>query len=295
MSLALEVFSDLSERLDYNILNFPVYVRKGTLIQFDRYTAACHWHPDLEFILVLDGSMEYFVNGQTVHLDKGNGIFINSKRLHYGFSNNEFDCSYIVVAVHPVLLGESTFAGKLYLEDKFGSDTDDFILLTSQSTWQQDVLVSINQLYDEMHSNSGNLLRLLSKSVSLCAAIEEHLKQISGRIADEQSWIIIRKMTGYIHQHFDHKITLKDISAAGTVCRSRCCELFNKYIGQTPNTYLTQYRILKSCEMLRETNRSVCEIGLACGFQNPSYFSYTFHKIMGLIPQDYRKQSTTER
>lgn len=293
MISVLEVFSDLSERLNYNLPDFPLYVRKGTLHQFDRYAAACHWHPDLEFIIVLNGSMEYFVNGRTVHIDMNNGIFVNSKRMHYGFSNDKTDCSYIVVAVHPVLLGEGTHAGKAYLEEKFSSNTDDFLLLTSQTLWQQEALLSLPQMYDEMYSNTGNLLRLLSQAASLCAGIAEHIQQNSGHSDDKQSWMTILKMTGYIHQHYDLKITLDDIAAAGAVCRSKCCELFSKYLDQTPNTYLIQYRIKKSCEMLRETNRSICEIAIACGFQSASYFSYAFRKEIGLVPQDFRKQTKT--
>lgn len=292
MPSALEVFSDLSERLNYNIPNFPLYVRKGTLHQFDRYAAACHWHPDLEFILVLGGTMEYFVNGQTIQLRTGNGIFVNSKRMHYGFSSDKTDCSYIVAAVHPVLLGGGTLAIKAYLEEKLGSNTDDFILLTSESSWQQEALLLLAQMYDEMHSGTGNLLHLLSQAVSLCTYIGDHLQQLSGHNVDEQSWMTIRKMTGFIHQHYDLKITINDIAAAGTVCRSRCCELFSRYIGQTPNSYLIQYRIQKSCEMLRETNGPVCEIAIACGFQTASYFSYVFRKATGLVPQDYRRQTT---
>jgi AraC-like DNA-binding protein len=292
MGSALEVFSDLSERLNYNLPDFPLYVRKGTLRQFDRYAAACHWHSDLEFILVLDGSMEYFINGQTVHIDTGNGIFVNSKRLHYGFSTDKTDCSFIVVAVHPMLLGENTQTGKLYLEEKFGANTEDFILLNPKILWQQEVLILLDQMYAEMHVNTPNPIRLLSQAASLTASMGDYLQQVFRQLANDQSWLTVCKMTGFIHGHYDRKITLDDIAAAGNVCRSRCCELFGKYVGQTPNTYLIGYRIQKSCEMLRETNRSIIEIALACGFQTASYFSYTFRKEMGSVPQHYRKQTS---
>ncbi len=291
MSTELEVFSDLSERLNYNLPDFPLYVRKGLLRLFDRYAAACHWHLDLEFILVLDGTMEYFINGQIVHITAGNGIFINSKRLHYGFSSEKTDCSFIVVAVHPMLLGESTHAGKVYLEEKFGPNTDDFILLTAQSLWQRETLDTIKQMYNETYKDVLNPLRLLSLASSLCAYMGDHVQQDPSPHFIHQSWMTIYKMTGFIHQNYDHKITLDDIASAGTVCRSRCCELFSKYLAQTPNTYLIRYRIHKSCEMLRETNRSILEIANTCGFQSPSYFSYVFHKETGFVPQDYRKQA----
>jgi AraC family transcriptional regulator, melibiose operon regulatory protein len=292
MSTKLEVFSDLSERLHYNLTDFPLYVRKGALNQFDLYAAACHWHPDLEFILVLDGAMEYFVNGETVLIERGNGIFVNSKRLHYGFSTDKRDCSFIVVAIHPSLLGESTHVGKVYLDEKFGTDTEDYILLTPQSSWKNELLLSLNQIYNEMNKNTGNPLRLLSQATSLCASIGDHIQRVSGHLNDDQAWIAVWKMTGFIHHHYDHKLTLDDIAAAGSICRSSCCELFSKYIGQTPNTYLVRYRIQKSCQMLLETNRSVSEIAMVCGFQSPSYFSYVFRKEMGLTPQDYRKKVT---
>lgn len=290
MDSELEIFSDLSERLHYNLADFPLYVRTGTLRQFNRYAAACHWHPDLEFILVLVGQMEYFVNGQTVHIDNGNGIFVNSKRLHYGFSNNMTDCSYIVVAVHPVLLGENTQAGKVYLDTKFGSVTDDFILLTPQSRWKQEALLLLNRIYDEMYSDTRNPLRLLSQAASLCACVGDHIQQVSRDPADNQAWVVIWKMTGFIHEHYDNKMTLNDIASAGAVCRSKCCALFGRYIGQTPNTYLMRYRMQKSFEMLRGTNRSITEIAITCGFHSASYFSYVFRRETGLIPQDYRKQ-----
>lgn len=289
MSSVLDVFSDLSEQLNYNLTGFPLYVRKGTLLQFARYAAACHWHPDLEFILVLEGSMEYFVNRQIVRIGMSEGIFVNSKRLHYGFSTDKTNCSFIVVAVHPSLLGEDTHTGKIYLEEKFGSNTDDFVLLQPQIPWQREILLLLNQMYNEMYSSTCNPLRLLSQAVSLCASIGEYILPVSGQITDNQSLMTVWKMTGFIHKQYGLKITLDNIAAAGNVCRSKCCELFRRYVGQTPNTYLLLYRIQKSCEMLCETNMPISEIALTCGFQSPGYFSYVFHKARGSIPRDYRK------
>ncbi|WP_235879553.1 AraC family transcriptional regulator [Robertmurraya siralis] len=293
MSSQLVTFSDLSEKIDYNLPDFPLYARKGALHLFDRYTAACHWHPDLEFILILDGKMEYFVNGKTVLIEKGNGIFVNSKRMHYGFSTDKANCTFIVITIHPLLLGESTHVGKVYLDEKFGADTEDYILLTPKSPWKNEVLLSLHHIYNEMNSNNSNPLRLLSQITSLCACIGDHIQNVPGHLNDDQSWMSVWKMTGFIHQHYDNKLTLDDIAASGSVCRSRCCELFSKYIGQSPNTYLVRYRIKKSCEMLLETNRTISEIAFVCGFKSASYFSYVFRKETGLTPQNYRKEVTS--
>lgn len=293
VSAELEVFSDLSEELNYNLPDFPLYVRKGALNHFDKYAAACHWHPDLEFILVLDGEMEYFVNGEIVLIEQGNGIFVNSKRMHYGFSTKKSDCTFIVVVIHPSLLGENTHVGKVYWDEKFGSNTEDYIMITPQSTWGKEILHSLHRIYEEMNSTPCKPLRLLSLATSLCADVGDQIQRIPGQINDDQSWIAVWKMTGFIHHHFDLRVTLNDIATAGSVCRSKCCELFGTYIGQTPNTYLVRYRIQKSSEMLVGTNRSISEIAMNCGFQSASYFSSVFRNETGLTPQNYRKKSRT--
>jgi AraC-like DNA-binding protein len=288
--MALEIFSDMSERLNYNLPGFPLYVRKGELRHFDRYAAACHWHPDIEFIFILDGNMDYFVNNQILHIGTGEGIFVNSKRLHYGFSKDNSDCTFICVVVHLSLLGEETHTGKEYIESKFGSASEDFILLTEKSGWHREALQTISRIYGEMYEGAQNPLRLISQTTSLCACIGDNIQPVTMRHTDEYTWLSVWNMTGYIQKNYNRKITLDDIAAAGFVCRSKCCKLFNEYIGQTPNAYLTRYRIQKSCEMLIETNMSVMEISMACGFQSPSYFTQIFQKENGLTPRDFRNQ-----
>jgi AraC family transcriptional regulator, melibiose operon regulatory protein len=181
-------------------------------------------------------------------------------------------------------------ACRAYLESKFGADADDSILLMAQTDWQRELLLCLDRIFEEMNANQANPLRMLALSTGLCADVLSHVQQGTGELADLTSWTAVWNMTGYIHQHYDQKLSLDDIAATGSVCRSRCCDLFTKYVGQTPNHYLIRFRIHKGCEMLRDTKRSICEIAIACGFQSASYFTYTFRKEMGLVPQQYRRQ-----
>ncbi|MBR2566299.1 MAG: helix-turn-helix transcriptional regulator [Paenibacillus sp.] len=286
----LEVFSDLSERLKYNFPDFPLYVQKGNLYQFNNYAAVAHWHLDLEFIYVLEGSMNFSVNGSVTRLNPGEGIFVNSQRLHFGYSLEDYsDCVFIVVAIHPSILGEKTSFLQAYWEEESSHMMTDFVLLTDQVDWQLSILHAIQDIYSEIYTEHQppNPLRLVSQALSLFAAVGDHVQPVSGQPGVLAN---VQEMTRYIHQNYDQKITLEEIASSGTVCRSRCCTLFNKYVGQTPNNYLTQYRLQKSCEMLKETRRSISEIALACGFQSSSYFSSIFRKQMGVTPQYYRKQ-----
>ena len=43
-----------------------------------------------------------------------------------------------------------------------------------------------------------------------------------------------------------------------------------------------------ACRLLRETQRSVSEIGYACGLGSSSYFGKVFREVTGSTPTDYR-------
>lgn len=106
------VSSDLSERIDYNIPDLPIYARRDALSSFPDYRCPCHWHRDLEFIHVISGQMQYFVNGAIVTLEAGNGLVVNSSRLHYGFSPQQRQCWFTcVVSTQNCLSGSARTSG----------------------------------------------------------------------------------------------------------------------------------------------------------------------------------------
>ena len=291
MHFALDVFSDLSERVNYNISGFPLYARKATLRLFDKYTVANHWHPDLEFIYVTSGSMEYFINGEILHIGAGEGIFVNSKRLHYNYSKTQTDCSFIVVLIHPALLSNNTEAGSEYFREKFGTATENFIHLSPQIQWQSDILSGLDDIFARMHAGNADLFELLSQAAALCSGIGKHITAYETLAKDTNEWSALWNMTAFIHYNYDKKITLDGIAASAPVCRSKCCEIFRKHAGQTPFLYLRRYRIQKSGELLCDSERSITDIAFSCGFQNAGYFAQVFRKETGLTPKEYRAKS----
>ena len=117
------VSSDLSERIDYNIPDLPIYARRDALSSFPDYRCPCHWHRDLEFIHVISGQMQYFVNGAIVTLEAGNGLVVNSSRLHYGFSPQQRQCWFTCVVVGPELLERLGADERVFVGDLLPSST----------------------------------------------------------------------------------------------------------------------------------------------------------------------------
>jgi AraC family transcriptional regulator len=67
-------------------------------------------------------------------------------------------------------------------------------------------------------------------------------------------------------------------------------ELFRKSTGQTPHQYVLSQRIERAKQNLHDPGRSVIEVGLDAGFQNPSHFARAFRKLVGTSPSRFQAE-----
>lgn len=66
---------------------------------------------------------------------------------------------------------------------------------------------------------------------------------------------------------------------------------FGPNMVQSPNMYVTQYRLDKSTRLLKDTDKTVTEIAAAVGFNGSSYYAEAFRKWYGTSPTEFRNAS----
>jgi AraC family transcriptional regulator len=69
--------------------------------------------------------------------------------------------------------------------------------------------------------------------------------------------------------------------------------VFKQATGMAPSRFVARLRLEEARRLLRETDRSVIDIGLALGYQSPSHFSQIFRQSTGATPSGYRKELGT--
>ena len=278
--------ADGSEMLEYNRADLPIRTVRSTLSAFADYAAAYHWHRDFEALLVLEGEMDYFVNGSVVRLKPDEAVFVNSRRLHYGFSAEKKDCIYQFIVYDPELF-DSYAPLMRAVDDVSGDHRSDFVHLRGRSEEEERAIRLIRESLPL--GEEGRALALLSVCAGLTECAGALLAAGEKSAARDGSWELLRSMTGYIQQHYRERILLKDLSSAAAVCRSRCCSLFREKLGCTPGEYITHYRLNKACGMI-DRGYSVTDAAMACGFNGTSYFSETFRRVYGISPREYRSR-----
>lgn len=106
----------------------------------------------------------------------------------------------------------------------------------------------------------------------------------------ESSLSVIEKAKSYINAHFQKDISLDEVSREVNVSPYYFSKLFKEETGQNYIEYMTEIRIKRAKELLSQGNEtSMKEICIACGYQDPNYFSRIFKKTVGLTPTEYRE------
>lgn len=285
--LSLEMKNDRSEKVQYDYPDYPIYIRRALLSAYSGYAAPAHWHDDIEFTVVLSGEMQYNVNGETVTLAQNEGIFVNARQMHFGFSAKKTECDFICILLHPLILCATYAYERDFVLPVLQNRNAAYVKLNSGVPWQEQIIEQVKAIYFGRNEPAAVL-----KTQNLFSGIwiriyENTFFEALSQIRDS-NLSTLKKMIGFIQQNYTEKIGLAEIAAAGAVGQSKCCKLFSGYIGQTPNHYLTQYRLDKSTYLLENTDQTVTEIAAAVGFNSSSYYAEAFRKWYGKSPSDYR-------
>lgn len=106
----------------------------------------------------------------------------------------------------------------------------------------------------------------------------------------------IDQVLSIIHNSYNNKeLSLNEISQKTFLSVPYICVRFKEVTGKTFSRYLTEYRIEKSLELLKDKNNKINYIAEKVGFANGNYFSKTFRKIKGISPAEYRQRFCVDR
>jgi AraC family transcriptional regulator len=99
---------------------------------------------------------------------------------------------------------------------------------------------------------------------------------------------IAKQQTETASLPIDRNIKLSDLAALLDMSQFHFSHMFKQSIGTSPYQYLIQQRIERAKQLLKQTNRSIMDIALECGFNSHSHLGQQFRQLTGITPKSYR-------
>lgn len=237
---------------------------------FEDVSKNAHWGYGYreEYILHYVIKGEGFFNG--VKVKSGQGFFIEPKKLHEYHSSEENPWNYFWV----IFNGNVDFIKEHFINaDKNGifdfNISSDFVNLKEQ-------IVSNNTKISYTKA-LGYFYSLLSF----------HLAKDIG-YSNEYVW----QAREFIRVNLYRNVSVKEIADYVGVNDRYLYNLFIKHLNISPKDYISNMKIEKAKRLLKNTNYSITDVAVSCGFLDVLSFSRFFAKKVGVSPSIYRKSGT---
>lgn len=98
----------------------------------------------------------------------------------------------------------------------------------------------------------------------------------------------LQQVMDYVEAHLDQELRLENLAQLLDMSQFHFSRLFKQSVGISPYQYLIQQRVERAKLLLKQTNQSIVEIALACGFNSHSHLSKQFRQATGITPKAYR-------
>ncbi|MDB5970310.1 MAG: AraC family transcriptional regulator [Hydrocarboniphaga sp.] len=135
-----------------------------------------------------------------------------------------------------------------------------------------------------VHAVTRALVLHLMRSFAKPAAAET-----AEAIPHSDSGLKLDAMLDFIDSRLTEPLSLNDLADRVGVSRAHFARRFRTVTGMSPHRYVTQRRVERAKQMLRETSLCLAQIALDVGFSNQSHFTQVFHACTGQTPSQFRR------
>ena len=244
-----------------------------------------HFHPELEIIFVIEGTVTANVKSNKYKLKKEDVLLFNSNVQHS--VSGEIDA--IIYSIQ--LSGK--FMRKIIADRNILFDTDRIFQGISENRVQKDLKQILQELVFQYVRVPGKT-RCMEESLVyqlLDCLIENY--EVAGKEIDYRKCSEDERLDyilDYIGRNYMEKISLADLANTLYMSSSGLSRMFKKQTGIYFVDYVNQLRARYAAREIAYSTENITKIAMDCGFSNLSVFNKVFRKIYEISPSEYRTE-----
>lgn len=258
-----------------------------------------HYHDAYEILYIISGELYYFIGDRTYQVVSGVLLLINMNEVHRLINSNGAEYERVTLLFKKEAL-QSLLpeAEDLDLFDYFRSDSNAVKLRGHEQNFVEDLF---DKIIREDTSNSTN--KSASSELYVRLMLMELLIFIKRKfdnghndyfIESNRTYRQISQIINYIHENYNQRLTLEDISKKFYLSQSHLSRTFKESTGFTFIEYVNNVRMKEACTLLKSSKLTVSEIAELVGFESQTHFGRIFKSIVGVPPLKYRKMNPSQ-
>ncbi len=251
-----------------------------------------HWHHHLEMELThfTAGKGTRFVGDHIGEFGAGELVLLGSNLPHYwhapgGSAGTSIQWHF--PATHPVW----EFSELAATRDLLGKAERGFRLKGTTATRVGELLEGMTDV-----KAGERLSRLIGIFSVLADMPDRHREILSSRsfgLSGSRHQAAIATAVRHVVGHFRGEIRMEDLLKLTGMSRPTFARQFKEHAGRTVSEFVNKLRLQAACAELLETEHSVTEIALNCGFGEISFFNRLFRREKGCSPREFRKRTAS--
>ena len=260
----------------------------SSFIEFDeKYSIPWHWHKTVELFYIDSGVLEYFTPRGRYVFSQGECGFVNANVLHRTEVPSSSDgVRQMLHIFDPSFIsgGYNNRIASKYVIPLILSSVD----IIKFEGGDEKIIDSIKAAFSLDENMMGYELRLrfLLSDVWMMLLSSRQIPSDVSSTSDSDARI--RKLLGYVFEHYGERISIENLAAYANMSQRECYRIFRERLHISPVEYINSYRIQIACQMLISSEKTITEIGQSCGLGSSSYFGKVFKAKMGYTPEHFR-------
>jgi AraC family transcriptional regulator len=172
----------------------------------------------------------------------------------------------------------------MYRDDDFGPDAE-----ASQS-WVHRVSYLVNKAIAGLGYGADPTRHTLMEAASL---LRDRSERSSGATRDARGGLLAwqaRKIRDYIDAHIAETLLVADLCALIQRSDAHFSRAFKRTFGESPHAFVIRRRLKWAAQYMVQTDASLSEIALRCGFTDHAHLCKHFRQIIGSTPASWRRK-----
>lgn len=249
-----------------------------------------HHHDFYEVYYLLDGQVEYWVDGRIIRMEPGDLLLINPQELHRPLVGSDSDRYERIVL----------WINKDYLEN-FASEKNKLSRCFDQSLpnricpadAERPILKArMHELVREYYSRDfgshlcaqGLFLQLMVQLNRLALRTEDPDRE------EGQLSALVQQTMSYIRDHISAHLSLEGIASHLYVSKYHLSHAFSREVGVSLYRYIMLRRLLLARQLLL-AGQGAGQVSISCGFSDYASFYRAFRAEYGVSPREYAAHS----